>query len=563
MNILYFRTVFILFTVFFSLLYTVKAQEFLTSSQDTVTLTVPSDITIENVSINYGAGFKTGDTVKAGDLLAIFVDKDHNKIIVSSEITGKITYINETSYRIYRFIPAGTTLLRIKKQDIVVQPTESEENTYKLTFTRIFKNIGWAEGVGGILIISFGLFLIYLGISKQSQDNINRKLAKLFIKNFDNTDNKSVRIQYGMVAGWFGIYGTFVLFVIKMTLGLLSGSVSVIANAFHLLSHLANSIILVISFKLTARPATAKNPFGHGRMEHVAPLIMSIFLFISAIQIGEHSLHQAIKPHELHYWPALPWIMLFTIIIKQWLSRFVSFLGERVDSHAILANAAHHKIESVMTFTVIVGLVTGHYLHHPEYDGYTGILVSAWLLYLGYTHGREALVPLLGQAPTKDIINKIRETAQSVEGVENVHEIIVHDYGSMYLISLHAEIPAELGAVEMHEITELCEGKLRKTFGGEAVCHMDPMMQMTPEIQIIEDSFKQIVRKFPEIVSYHDFRVVAGTKGRVIIVADIDLREDINEDNFSQISRHLAVQVKKEIKNVLYSNFYITPKFSY
>jgi len=115
----------------------------------------------------------------------------------------------------------------------------------------------------------------------------------------------------------------------------------------------------------------------------------------------------------------------------------------------------------------------------------------------------------------------------------------------------------------MHEITELCEGKLRKTFGGEAVCHMDPMMQMTPEIQIIEDSFKQIVRKFPEIVSYHDFRVVAGTKGRVIIVADIDLREDINEDNFSQISRHLAVQVKKEIKNVLYSNFYITPKFSY
>jgi cation diffusion facilitator family transporter len=314
---------------------------------------------------------------------------------------------------------------------------------------------------------------------------------------------------------------------------------------------------------LTARPATAKNPFGHGRMEHVAPLIMSIFLFISAIQIGEHSLHQALKPHELHYWPALPWIMLFTIIIKQWLSRFVSFLGERVDSHAILANAAHHKIESVMTFTVIVGLVTGHYLHHPEYDGYTGILVSAWLLYLGYTHGREALVPLLGQAPTKDIINKIRETAQSVEGVENVHEIIVHDYGSMYLISLHVEIPAELGAVEMHEITELCENKLRKTFGGEAVCHMDPMMEMSPEIKAIEDSFKQIVKKFPEIVSYHDFRVVAGTKERVIVVADIDLREDINEDKFSQISRDLGVQVKKEINNVLYSNFYITPKFSY
>jgi cation diffusion facilitator family transporter len=133
----------------------------------------------------------------------------------------------------------------------------------------------------------------------------HRKLARRFIKDSDNTDNKSVRIQYGLVAGWFGIYGTFLLFVVKMTLGILTGSVSVIANAFHLLSHLANSIILVVSFKLTSRPATAKNPFGHGRMEHIAPLIMSIFLFISAIQIGEHSLHQAIEPHELRYWRAL------------------------------------------------------------------------------------------------------------------------------------------------------------------------------------------------------------------------------------------------------------------
>ncbi len=395
------------------------------------------------------------------------------------------------------------------------------------------------------------------------KNRINRKVARWLISDFDNTDNKLVRIQYGLVAGWFGIYSTFVLFVLKMTLGVLSGSVSIIANAFHLLSHLVNSIILVVSFKLTARPATAKNPFGHGRMEHIAPLIMSIFLFISAIQMGERSLHQAIEPHELHYWPALPWILLFTIIVKQWLARFVSFLGKKVNSHAILTNAAHHNIEMIMTLSVIGGLVAGHYLHHPELDGYIGILVSAWLLYLGYTHGREAVVPLLGQAPGKDVINKIRETAQSVKGIENVHEIIVHDYGSMYLISLHAEIPANLGAVEMHEITELCEHKLRVTFGGEAVCHMDPMMGMSPVIQVIEYTFRQILKTFSQIVSYHDFRVVAGTKGRIIIVADIDLREDVTDDKFSQISKDLGLQVKKEIQNVLYCNFYITPKFSY
>ena len=395
-------------------------------------------------------------------------------------------------------------------------------------------------------------------------EGFNKKVAKWLIKDFDNTDNKLVRINYGLVAAWFGIYSTIVLFVVKMTLGYLSGSVSVVANAFHLLSHLANSIILAVSFKVTVRPATASNPFGHGRMEHIAPLVMSIFLFISGIQIGESSLHQTMEPHELHYWPALPWILLSTILVKQWLARFVSFLGKRVNSRAILANAAHYNIETIMTLTVIGGLVANHYyIHYPEVDGYIGILVSSWLLYLGYTHGRDAIVPLLGQAPSKNILKKIRDVAKSVEGVEDVHEIIVHDYGSMYLISLHAEIPVRFGTIEMHEIAEQCERKLRETFGGEAVCHTDPAMERTPEIQAIEDRFKEILKGFPQIVSYHDFRVVSATVEKFIIVADIDLIEDVTEDKFSQISKELTTRVMEEIQYVAYCNFYITPKFAY
>jgi len=209
----------------------------------------------------------------------------------------------------------------------------------------------------------------------------------------DDINNQKMRVQHGLLAGWISIIVILILFILKMGLGLRAGPISVVANAFHLLSHLANSIILIVSFKVTARPATAKNPFGHGRMEHVAPLIMSIFLFVSGIQIAETSAHQALEPHELHYWPALPWILLATIIVKQWLAQFINFLGRRVDSHAILTNARHHKIEAMMSLTVIVGLVSSHYFHRPEVDGYIGILVSAWLLYLGYTHGREALVP--------------------------------------------------------------------------------------------------------------------------------------------------------------------------
>ena len=394
-------------------------------------------------------------------------------------------------------------------------------------------------------------------------DPVNHWLASRFVADFDNTDNKQVRVRYGLLAGWVSILATLLLFIVKMTLGVVSGSVSIIANAFHLLSHLANSIILVVTFWATARPATEKNPFGHGRMEHLAPLIMSIFLFVSGIQLAEHSFHQALDPHEIHFWKALPWILFASIVVKQWLSQFITYLGNRVHSHAILVNAFHHKIEAVMSLTVIGGLVASHNFHHPEIDGYIGILVSLWLLYLGFTHAREAIVPILGQAPSKDMLRKIRETAKSVEGVEDVHEIIVHDYGSMYMISLHAEIPEKYSAAEMHEIAEKCERLLRKTYGGEVVCHTDPLLEKTPEIQAIEDQFRQMVEDIPKIIGYHEFRVIAESTEKFIIAADIDMTEDVPESDFKSVRQELAERILREIPNIAYSTLYITPKYSY
>jgi divalent metal cation (Fe/Co/Zn/Cd) transporter len=238
-------------------------------------------------------------------------------------------------------------------------------------------------------------------------------------------------------------------------------------------------------------------------------------------------------------------------------------MGRRVESHAILTNAAHHTIEAVMSLAVIGGLVAGHHFHRPEVDGYIGIVISAWLLYLGYTHGKDAVVPLLGKAPSKKTIQKIRETAKSLDGVENVHEIIVHDYGSMYTISLHAEIPEKFGPAEMHEIAERCEGKLRETFGGEVICHTDPLLEHSPEVQAVEDRFKELLKGFSQITDYHDFRVIAESRQRIIIIADIDVSDDVPESEFKQISRDLEARVSEEIPNIAYCQFYITPKYAY
>jgi cation diffusion facilitator family transporter len=394
-------------------------------------------------------------------------------------------------------------------------------------------------------------------------EKTNQRLSAWFIPESSNADDLHDRIRHGFLAGWTSIVVTLLLFTLKMALGIISGSISVVADAFHLLSHLANSIILVLTYWITGKPATAKTPFGHGRMEHVGPLIMSIFLFVSGIQIGERSVHQILDPHEIHYWTALPWILLATVFVKAWMGQFVLFLGNRVRSDAIRANAHHQRIEAFVTLMVIAGLLAGHFFHLPQVDGAIGTAVSAWLLYLGYTHARHAVIPLLGKAPGKDLIRRIREIAKSVEGIEDVHEIIVHDYGSMVLISLHVEIPAKFGPAITHEIAERCERKLHQTFGGAVVCHSDPLMERTPEIDSIETQFKETVAEDPRIIAYHDFRVIAASKSRIIIAADIDISEEVGEQDFRPITDALEDRVKKTVPNVDYCTFYVTPKFAY
>jgi cation diffusion facilitator family transporter len=298
-------------------------------------------------------------------------------------------------------------------------------------------------------------------------------------------------------------------------------------------------------------------------MEHIGPLIMSIFLFVSGIQIGEQSFHQILHPEPIRYWGALPWILLATVLVKLWLGQFVRYLGRRIDSNAVLINAGHQIIEAVSTCMVIASLLVSHFFNIHEVDGYIGIALSIWILYLGYRHAHHATIPLLGKAPDKDMIRRIRESAKSIDGIEDIHEIIVHDYGSMFLISFHGEIPEKFGPAQIHEITERCEQSLRQQFGGEVVCHSDPLAERTPEIDAIEGLFKEIVAEDPRITSYHDFRVITESEKRFIIAADIDVDEKIPESNFHEIATALEKRVTKVIPDLAYCTFYVTPKFAY
>jgi divalent metal cation (Fe/Co/Zn/Cd) transporter len=265
----------------------------------------------------------------------------------------------------------------------------------------------------------------------------------------------------------------------------------------------------------------------------------------------------------VHYFPSLPWILLATIAVKLWLGRFMRYLGSKLRSHTILAAARHYSIEAAISFTVVLGLVFGMLLDLPVIDGIIGLAVAFWILYLGIHHAREALIPLLGEAPSRELVEEVRALAKDVDGVEDVHEVILHDYGSKYMVSLHAEIPESYGPMQMHEIAELVEDELRSAYGGEAVCHTDPLIEKDEFVMGVERQFASITEQIGEIIEYHDFRVIAKSPDRIILIADINVSEEVPEADYPRIQRSLEETVQQRIENVAYSSFYITPKFAY
>ncbi len=172
------------------------------------------------------------------------------------------------------------------------------------------------------------------------------------------------------------------------------------------------------------------------------------------------------------------------------------------------------------------------------------------------------MLPLLGRAPGRDLIESIRKTARSVEGIEDVHEIIVHDYGSMYILTLHVEIPDRLGPDKMHGIAERCEARLRKQFRGEVVCHTAPLLEMTPELRAVEHRFRQWWMKWTgPFLS----RLPPGafSPGKLILVADIDAADEVSERDFPSVAKELERRVLEALPEVEYCTLYVTPKFAY
>lgn len=345
-------------------------------------------------------------------------------------------------------------------------------------------------------------------------------IFRLFVKDSDNTSDAIVRQRYGVVGGGVGIFVNVILFAIKLLAGLFTYSLSVIADAFNNLSDALSSVITLVGFKLAGKKADHEHPFGHGRIEYVSALFVSVVIILMGFELLKSSVDKIINPGKLEYNIFSIVILGVSILLKLWLYFFNTKLGNKIDSQSVIASAKDSLSDCVATLSVVASLVVFK-LSNVNIDGYVGLVVSLFIMYTGYQTIKESLSPLLGIAPTKEMVDEIRTIVCSHPEVVGMHDLVIHNYGpTRFMISLHAEVRADRNVLFLHEEIDNLERKLNEALGCEAVIHMDPVETENEIVIKCKSDIVKIISDIDENLSIHDFRMVSGV-GHTNLIFDV------------------------------------------
>lgn len=333
-------------------------------------------------------------------------------------------------------------------------------------------------------------------------------LVRKFIKDSENVSDSNVRTSYANLAGTIGIITNSILFLIKLSVGIISGSVSILADAFNNLSDAASSIITIIGFKLASKPADAEHPFGHGRIEYITAMIVSFMVMLVGLQFVKTSFQKIINPTTVTF-ELIPFILLLISIgFKFWLSKFNKSIGNKINSSTLKATATDAMGDVFTSTTVVISFLLCKFTTLPI-DGYIGIIVALAIVYSGFSLIKETLNPLLGETPDPILVNNINNMVMSYDNITGVHDLIVHNYGpGRIMASLHAEIPSNIDIMEIHDIIDTAEREISKKLNIYLVIHMDPVCVDTDEIIEARKIVSDVLEKYKEVKSFHDFRVI-------------------------------------------------------
>lgn len=335
-------------------------------------------------------------------------------------------------------------------------------------------------------------------------------LSKLFIKDSKNYKDEKVRTGYGVLCSFVGIFINIVLFAGKFTAGLISGAISVTADAFNNLSDAGSSIITLLGFRLSKQKPDPEHPFGHGRFEYISGLMVSVVILIMAFELVKSSVDKIIHPVDVEFSLLTVIILCASIIFKLYMFAYNRIYGTKISSTAMKATAIDSISDTIATTVVLICTLLQHFLG-LKVDAYAGIAVGLFIAYAGFSALKDTISPLLGQIPDSEFVEEIENIVLSHEEVVGIHDLIVHDYGpGRLMVTLHAEVPADANILEMHDIIDNIEYDIRGMLGCEATIHMDPVDYSDPETMELKDMCVDIIKVIDERMTLHDFRVVKG-----------------------------------------------------
>ncbi len=360
-------------------------------------------------------------------------------------------------------------------------------------------------------------------------------------------DSDKTRTHYGMIGGAAGIGVNALIFILEIFIGLLTHSVAITADAFHNLTDVASSVITIISFKLAGKPADRKHPFGHGRMEYISSLLISMLILVIGIEFIRSSFEKILHPTAVHFsWVAFILILCF-IPAKLLLSLFYRHLGKRINSDALQATAFDALSDVLVLIIASMSLLLTCVTTIPI-DGWLGIFVSVFILYSGISIAKKALDSLLGKAPDPAIVQEIVQDVLSYPYITGVHDLIVHNYGpNKFMATLHAEVPSDVPVMDLHESIDRAEREVSEQHGILLVLHMDPLNKNDTAVVSAQKELMKAIQPIAGIQSIHDFRIV-GAGEHINLIFDVVVDDRIAATPES--SSHLTEQINQAIQKI-------------
>lgn len=369
------------------------------------------------------------------------------------------------------------------------------------------------------------------------------RFVSFFLKRKESESAKDFNFRAGNFASVFGLVVNILLFVLKLIVGVLASSVAIIADSINNLTDSFSSCIAVVSFQIAKKPADKEHPFGHARAEYLFSSVVAIIIVIVGVQLFWHSLLKIKNPLIPDYSIYAILILSFSILAKLFLSLFYMTIARKINSAILKATSVDSRADVLSTLIILISVFV-YYFTYFSIDSYLGLIVSIFIIKSGFEILKNTIDHILGVAPTKKEITQIRDFILSYDGIEGVHDIIIHDYGANYsFVSAHAEVDASREILESHAIIEQLESDAVNKLGVQLIVHMDPIVKNNPEIEVAINKINLAIKKAGLLFEIHNFRLVNGYKV-VNVIFDVNVPCQCKFSD-AELSEKIKTQIKK------------------